>query len=173
MTREEKAQIIQQLSDKLAEFPHFYLADTSAMTVEDINKFRGKLFDKGLDIRVVKNTLLNKAFEQHDGKFDKAMDVLKGTTAVVFTETANLPAKVLSDFRKGKEKPILKAAYIDESIFIGDDQLKALSELKSKEELLGEIIGLLQSPAKNVVSALQSSGGKLAGILKTLSEREN
>lgn len=173
MTKEEKAKIIQQLSDKLSEYPHFYLADTSAMTVADVNKFRGDLFDKGLSIRVVKNTLLTKAFEQHDGKFDEALDILKGTTAVVFTETANLPAKVIKDFRKSNEKPILKAAFIEESIYIGDDQLKALAELKSKEELLGEIIGLLQSPAKNVISALQSGGGKLAGILQTLSEREN
>jgi len=173
MTREEKSEIIQQLSDKLAEFPHFYLADTSAMSVEDINNLRGKLFEQGLSIRVVKNTLLSKAFDQHEGKFDEAQDVLTGTTAVVFTETANLPAKVIKEFRKGNEKPILKAALIEESLYLGDDQLKALAELKSKEELLGEIIGLLQSPAKNVVSALKSSGGKLAGILQTLSEREN
>ena len=173
MTREEKADIIQQLSDKLAEFPHFYLADTSAMSVEDINKFRGDLFKQGLSIRVVKNTLLSKALQQQEGKFDETLDILKGTTAVVFTETANLPAKVIKEFRKSNEKPLLKAAFIEESVYIGDDQLKALSELKSKDELLGEIIGLLQSPAKNVISALQSGGGKLAGILQTLSEREN
>jgi len=173
MTKQEKADIIQQLSDKLAEYPHFYLADTSAMTVEDVTNFRRDLFEKGLSIRVVKNTLLHKAFENHEGKYDDAKDVLAGTTAVVFTETANLPAKVMKEFRKGNEKPVLKAAFIDESIYIGDDQLKALADLKSKEELLGEIIGLLQSPAKNVISALQSGGGKLSGILQTLSEREN
>ncbi len=173
MTREEKAEIIQQLSEKLAEYPHFYLADTSAMNVEDNNTLRRKLFEKGLSMHVVKNTLLTKAIEQQEGKYDDALKVLKGTTAVVFTETANLPAKVIQEFRKGNPKPLLKAAYIDESIYIGDDQLKALADLKSKEELLGEIIGLLQSPAKNVIGALQSSGNKLAGILQTLSEREN
>lgn len=173
MTREEKAQIIQQLSEQLAETTHFYLTDTSAMSVEDSNNLRGKLFEKGLNIRVVKNTLLQKALEQHEGKYDQALDVLKGTTAVVFTETANAPAKVIKEFRKGNDKPILKAAFIDEDFFIGDENLQKLADLKSKDELLGEIIGLLQSPAKNVVSALQSSGGTLAGILKTLSEKEN
>ena len=173
MTREEKAQIIQQLSEKLAEFPHFYLTDTSAMTVEASNNLRGKLFEKGLSLQVVKNTLLRKALEAQEGKYDDAMQVLTGTTSVVFTETANLPAKVIREFRKGSEKPLLKAAFIDEDLFIGDEKLQALADLKSKDELLGEIIGLLQSPAKNVVSALQSGGGKLAGILKTLSEKEN
>lgn len=173
MTREEKAQIIQQLSEQLEKFPHFYLADTSAMTVADSNELRGKLFEKGLSVQVVKNTLLQKAMENYDNKYDDAFGVLSGTTAVVFTETANLPAKVIKDFRKGNEKPLLKAAFIDQDFYIGDEQLSSLAELKSKEDLLGEIIGLLQSPAKNVVSALQSSGGKLAGIIKTLSEKEN
>ncbi len=172
MTREEKGQIIQQLSDQLAEYPHFYLADTSAMSVEEINTFRRQLFEKGLSIHVVKNTLLTKALEQFDGKYDQAFAVLSGTTAVVFTDTANLPAKVIKEFRKSNEKPILKAAYLDEDIYIGDDKLTPLSELKSRDELLGEIIGLLQSPAKNVISALKSGGSTLAGILQTLSERE-
>lgn len=173
MTREEKAQIIQQLSDKLAEFPHFYLADTSAMTVEENSKFRRELFAKGLSMQVVKNTLLSKALDNCDGKYDDAKQVLSGTTAVVFTETANLPAKVLKEFRKSSEKPLLKAAFIEEDVYVGDDQISSLADLKSKEDLLGEIVGLLQSPAKNVISALQSGSGKLAGIIKTLSEREN
>lgn len=173
MTREEKADIIQQLSEQLSQFPHFYLADTSAMTVAQSNNLRGKLFEKGLSLQVVKNTLLHKVLEQYEGKYDDALKILSGTTAVVFTETANLPAKVIREFRKGSDKPVLKAAFIDEDLYIGDEKLTPLSELKSKDELLGEIIGLLQSPAKNVISALQSGGGQLAGILKTLSEREN
>lgn len=173
MTREEKAQIIQQLTDNLAEFPHFYLTDTSEMTVEQSNLFRSKLFEKGLNVQVIKNTLFQKAIESYDGKYDEASQVLSGTTAIVFSETANAPAKIIKEFRKSSEKPLLKCAFIDEDIYIGDEKLTALSELKSKDELLGEIIGLLQSPAKNVISALQSGGGKLAGILKTLSEREN
>lgn len=173
MTREEKGQIIEEMSTLLGENSNFYLADTSAMSVADSNEFRRQLFEKGLSIRVVKNTLMEKAMEKHEGKFDDIKSVLQGTTAIVFTETGNLPAKVLKEFRKKSEKPLLKAAYIDTSIFIGDDKLSQLAELKSKEELIGEIIGLLQSPAKNVVSALTSSGATIAGLLKTLSEREN
>ncbi len=172
MTREEKAQIIQQLSDQLAEYPSFYLTDTSEMSVDQVNDFRRQLFEKGLSVQVVKNTLLTKAMENYEDKFDKAFSVLKGTTAIVFTETANAPAKVLNEFRKTHEKPLLKAAWLEEDIYIGDEQIKPLSELKSKDELLGEIIGLLQSPAKNVISALQSGGQKLAGILQTLEERD-
>jgi len=172
MTREEKGQIIEQMSVLLGENSNFYLADTSAMSVADSNEFRRQLFEKGLSIKVVKNTLMEKAMDKHEGKFDDIKSVLQGTTAIVFTETGNLPAKVLKEFRKKNEKPLLKAAYIDTSVFIGDDKLSELAELKSKEELIGEIIGLLQSPAKNVISALTSSSGKLAGILKTLSERE-
>ncbi len=173
MTREEKGQIIEQMAELLGENSNFYLADTSAMSVAEINDFRRQLFEKGLSIKVVKNTLMEKAMEQHEGKFDEIKSVLAGTTAIVFSETANLPAKVLKDFRKKAEKPLLKAAFIDTSVFIGDDKLEELSKLKSKEELIGEIIGLLQSPAKNVISALSSSGGTIAGLLKTLSEREN
>lgn len=173
MTREEKAKIIQQLSDRLAESTHFYLADTSAMTVEESNTLRGQLYKEGLSLQVVKNTLMRIALENQEGKYDQAKDVLNGTTAVVFTETANLPARVIREFRKSHEKPILKGAYIDEDFFVGDENLGKLADLKSREELLGEVIGLLQSPAKNVISALQSGGKNLAGILKTLADKEN
>jgi len=172
MTREEKGQIVQQLSDELGNCTHFYLTDVSGMTVAENTQLRRKLFDKGLSIRVVKNTLLLKAFEGHEGKFDGLNELMTGNTALVFTETANLPAKVISEFRKKNERPLLKGAFIDSDFFIGDEQLKVLADMKSKEELIGEIIGLLQSPAKNVISALQSGGGKLAGILSTLSERQ-
>ena len=173
MTRENKAQIIDELSDKLSKTPFFYLVDASGLTVAEINKFRGMCFNKGLDYKVYKNTLVRKALENQEGDFTALYDVLKGTTGIVFSaEAGNLPAKVVKEYRKeGAEKPLLKAASIDSDFFIGDDQLKALSSLKSKAELIGEIIGLLQSPAKNVISGLQSGGNKLSGILKTLSER--
>ncbi len=172
MTREEKSIIVQELADKLGEANNFYLADTSAMTVADISDFRRQLFNQGLSLRVVKNTLMKLAMEKHEDKYQGLYEQLVGTTAVMFTDTANAPAKVMKDFRKKNDKPLLKAAFIDNDIFIGDETLKQLAELKSKEELIGEIIGLLQSPAKNVISALQSGGANLSGILKTLSERE-
>jgi len=173
MTREYKAQIIDELSDKLSKTPFFYLVDASGLTVAEINKFRGMCFDKGLDYKVYKNTLVKKALENQEGDFSDLYDVLKGTTGIVFSaEAGNLPAKVVKQYRsEGSEKPLLKAASIDSDFFIGDEQLNALSKLKSKAELIGEIIGLLQSPAKNVISGLQSSGSKLSGILKTLSEK--
>ena len=175
MTRAEKAATIEDLKEKFSNSSFFYLTDSSTLTVEQINKLRGLFFDKGIEMRVVKNTLAKKALESfpEDQGFAGLFDSLKGPTAVLFTEVANAPARVIKEFRgKDKQKPLLKAAYIDSSIFIGDDQLEALSTLKSKEELLGEIISLLQSPAKNVLGALQSGGNKLSGLLKTLSERE-
>lgn len=174
MTREQKAQIIDELSQKLSKTDFFYLIDASGLTVAEINKFRGLCFDKGLEYKVYKNTLVKKALENQESDFSDLYDVLKGTTGIMFSEEAgNLPAKVVKQYRKdGAEKPILKAASIDADFFIGDDQLNALSKLKSKAELIGEIVGLLQSPAKNVISGLQSGGSKLSGILKTLSEKE-
>lgn len=174
MTREQKAQVIEELSQKLSETDFFYLVDASGLTVAEINSFRGMCFDKGLEYKVYKNTLVKKALENQEEDFTDLYDVLKGTTGVMFSaEAGNLPAKVVKQYRKGgAEKPILKAASINADFFIGDDQLEALSKLKSKAELIGEIIGLLQSPAKNVISSLQSGGNKLSGILKTLSERE-
>ncbi len=173
MTREEKTATIEALKEKLSEVSYFYLTDSSTLTVQQTNKFRRLCFEKGVEMRVVKNTLLRKAMESFpdDRNYIALHDSLHGPTAVLFTDTANVPAKLLKEFRKGNEKPLLKAAYIDSAVFVGDDQIDALSSLKSKEELLGEIIGLLQSPAKNVVGALKSGGQKLAGILKTLEER--
>lgn len=172
MTRAGKAEIIANLKDQFSQVNSFYVADSSTLTVEDINKFRRICFEKGVKVRVAKNTLIKKALEQSEGEYDQIFDILKGPSTLIFSETANLPAKIINDFRKEHEKPILKAAYVDSAIFIGDEQLAALSKLKSKEELIGDIITLLQSPAKNVISALQSGGSKLAGILKTLAERE-
>ena len=141
------------------------------MTVAEINDLRALCYERGVSLTVVKNTLVRKAFEAIGEQYSELYPVLTGPTSVMFAEVGNIPAKVIQEFRSKKEKPILKAAWIDSGIYIGDEQLTALVNLKSKEDLIGELIGLLQSPAKNVVGALQSGGGKLAGIIKTLSER--
>lgn len=172
MTREEKAKYIDELTADLAANNVIYLADTAELTVEVINNLRRRAFSSNVSLRVVKNTLLEKAMERVEGKdFGDLKGTLSGATSIMFSEFANVPAKLMKEFRKKNDKPILKGAYIDASVYIGDDQLEALASLKSKEELLGELIGLLQSPAKNVVSGLKGAGGKIAGILKTLEER--
>ncbi len=174
MTREEKEIIVNELSEKFANTNYFYITDASTMSVASINQFRRMCFDRGLEYKVYKNTLIQKALETLEADTTALEDVLKGASGILFsTESGNAPAKLIKDFRKkGSTLPLLKGAYIDAGLFIGEDQLDALSKIKSKNELIGDIISLLQSPAKNVVSALQSSGGKLAGILKTLSEKE-
>jgi len=172
MTKKEKNQIIERMSVQLAENPHFYLTDVSGLTVEDSNSLRGTFHKQGIRIEVIKNTLLKKAMEKVDGKdLSELSALLVGSTSILFTETGNVPAKLIKEFRKKFPKPVLKAAYVEECVYIGDEQLDALAALKSKDELIADIIGLLQSPAKNVVGALQSGGGKLAGILQTLSEK--
>lgn len=175
MTREEKAQLIAGLSEKLQETDHFYITDTSGLTVAEINQFRENCFKQDIEYKVVKNTLIKKALESLEGDYSSLGDVLKGFSGIMFVnENANLPAKVIKEYQKAdpQDRPKFKAASIDSDIFIGEDQLDALSKLKSKQELIGEVINLLQSPAKNVISALQSGEHKLAGIVKTLSEKE-
>lgn len=174
MTREQKAQIIDELADKLASTSFFYITDAGGLSVADTNKFRRKCFDSGLEYKVYKNTLIQKAFDKLEGDYSGLEGVLKGFSGIIFSpESGNSPAKVLKDFRKASAKPVLKGAWIDSDTFVGDENIDALSKLKSKNELIGEVIGLLQSPAKNVISGLQGSAGqKIAGILKTLSERE-
>lgn len=173
MRKEEKTQVIEDLAQKLAENPHFYITDISALTSDKTSKLRRMCFNKNINLLVVKNTLLKKAMEKSDGKdYSELFSTLKGSTAVMFSESSSEPAKLIKEFRsQGNTKPILKAAYVEESAYVGDNQLDALAAIKSKNELIADIIAILQSPAKNVVSALQSSGGKLAGIVKTLSER--
>ncbi|MFY0688816.1 MAG: 50S ribosomal protein L10 [Cyclobacteriaceae bacterium] len=175
MTREEKGQVIAELTEKLKENQHFYITDTSGLTVAEINKFREMCFKKGVEYKVYKNTLIKKALESLDTDYSEMDSALKGFSGVMFVqENGNVPAKIIKEFQKAdpQDRPQFKAASIDTDIFIGADQLNALSSLKSKSELIGEVITLLQSPAKNVISALSSSGDKLAGIVKTLSERE-
>ena len=172
MTKEEKNQVIERMAVKLAENPHFYLTDISELTVEDSNSLRGVFHEKGIRIEVIKNTLLKKAMEKVEDKdFTPLYDLLTGPTSILFTEVGNTPAKLIKKFRAKHPKPVLKAAYVEESVYIGDNQVEVLSTLKSKDELIADVIALLQSPANNVVGALQSGGGKLAGILKTLSEK--
>jgi len=171
MTREEKSQVIEQLTAQLSENPTIYLADISGLDAGTTSNLRRACFKAGVKLSVVKNTLLAKAMESSDKDFGNLTETLKGNTSLMFADVSNAPAKVIKDFRKKSEKPVLKGAYVEESVYVGDDQLDALVDIKSKEELIGEIIGLLQSPAKNVISALKSGGGTIAGIVKTLSER--
>jgi len=172
MKREDKNTIIDSLKESIGNSKHFYLADISKLNADSTSKLRRACFEKEIQLVVVKNTLLRKALEKFEGKFEELYSLLNNSTSIMFTEAASIPAKLIKEFRKTSEKPILKAAYVEESIYIGDDQLDALSSIKSKEELLGDLILLLQSPARNVLSALQSGSNKLAGIVKTLSEKE-
>ena len=171
MTREEKSQVIEELTAQLADNANIYLADMSGLNAGNTSDLRRACFKANVKLAVVKNTLLSKAMEASDREFGNLPSVLKGNTSVMYSETGNAPAKVIKAFRKKSDKPLLKGAFIEEAVYIGDEQLDMLVDIKSKEELIGDVIALLQSPAKNVVSALKSSGGKLAGILKTLSEK--
>jgi|SRR5210317_62417 len=172
MTREEKAQVIQELTTQLAENATIYLADISGLNAQTTSDLRRAAFKANVKLNVVKNTLLAKAMEASDKDFGDLSTVLKGNTSIMIADESNAPAKLIKNFRKKSDKPLLKGAYIEEEVYIGDEQLDALVAIKSKEELIGDVIALLQSPAKNVISGLKSGGGKLAGILQTLSERE-
>ena len=173
MRREEKDVIIEDLAQRLNETKHFYLTDISELNAEETSNLRRKCFEKEISLLVVKNTLLRKAMEKSEGDFDDLYDVLKDSTSIMFCETGNVPAKLIKELRKTMERPLVKAAFVEESIYIGDDQLDVLSNIKSKSELLGDLLSLLQSPAISLVSALASSGSKMAGALQTLSEKEN
>lgn len=172
MTRQEKDTFISDLAERLSKSEVVYITDIASLDAEASSKLRRLCFQRQVQLQVVKNTLLRKAMERTEGRnFGQLADVLKGNTGLMIAEAGNVPAKLIQEFRKKSDKPILKGAYIQESVYIGDGQLVALANLKSKNELIGDIILLLQSPAKNVVSGLKSGGGKLAGILKTLEER--
>ncbi len=172
MTREEKSQVIQDLTAQLADTNTIYLADISGLDAITTSNLRRACFKANVKLAVVKNTLLEKAMEASDKDFGELPTVLSGNTSMMIAEAANAPAKVIKEFRKkSQDRPLLKGAFVEEAVYIGDDQLDALVNIKSREELIGDIITLLQSPAKNVVSALQSGGSKLSGILKTLSEK--
>ena len=171
MTKEEKNQFIDVLDKSIQENSNFYLADISGLTAEESSALRRLCFKREVSLQVVKNTLLKKALERNDSDFEDLYDVLKGNTSIMFTDVANAPAKVIKEFRKKHDKPVFKAAHLDAAFYIGEEYLDTLSDLKSKDELIAEIIMLLQSPAKNIISSLQSGGSTLSGIVKTLSER--
>jgi large subunit ribosomal protein L10 len=172
MTREEKSKYINDLAAEINASSVFYIADTAELTVDTINAIRRRCFQSNIRLRVVKNALLEKAMDRVEGKnLEELKQILKGGTSIMFSEVGNAPARLIQEFRKKNDKPILKGAYIDEAIFIGDAQLATLESLKSREELVGDIIGLLQSPAKNIISGLKGAGSKIAGILKTLEEK--
>jgi large subunit ribosomal protein L10 len=171
MNKEEKHELVIALTEQMKEYGNFYITDTSNLTVAKINNIRRKCFESDITMKVAKNSLIKKAMEANGGDFTQMFDVLKGSSSILFSKSATAPAKLIKQLRKQGDKPVLKAAYIDSSIFIGDNQIDTLINLKSKEQLIGEIIGLLQSPAKNVISALQSGGNILAGVVKTLQER--
>jgi large subunit ribosomal protein L10 len=171
MKREDKEIIVNNLVDQLKETPHFYLADASELDAAATSLLRRKCFESKIKMVVVKNTLLKRALQETDYQVDELYDVLKGSTAIMFTDTGNAPAKLIKEFRKKFEKPLIKGAYVEESIYIGDDQLENLVNVKSKEELIGDLIGLLQSPMKTVISQLKSGNNILSGVVKTLSER--
>ncbi|MFK8286124.1 50S ribosomal protein L10 [Capnocytophaga canimorsus] len=171
MTREEKSLVIENLTAQLAENNVIYVADLTGLNAETTTNLRRACFKANIKLAVVKNSLLAKAMEASEKEFGDLPKVLKGNTSLMYAEVGNAPAKLIKEFRKKSDKPILKGAFIEEAIFIGDNQLETLASIKSKEEVIGDIIGLLQSPAKNVISVLKSGGGKLAGIIKTLSEK--
>lgn len=172
MRKEEKKKLIDTLTQQLTENNNFYLTDIATLNAEDTSNLRRLCFKNGIQLVMVKNTLLRKAMENVDKDFSELYSTLVGNTAVMFSESGNGPAKMIKEFRKKKEKPLVKAAFIEEASYLGDNQLDFLVSIKSKDELVADIVALLQSPVKNVVSALQSGGGKLSGILKTLSEKE-
>jgi large subunit ribosomal protein L10 len=171
MKKEQKAKEIRNLTEELSSVKNLYLTDIAGLDAVQTTALRRACFKANIKLSVVKNTLLAKAMEASDKDFGNLHETLKGNTSLMFSELGNTPAKLIKDFRKKSEKPILKGAYIEEAIYIGDDQIDALESIKSKEEIIGEIISILQSPAKNIISALQSGGSNISGILKTLSER--
>jgi large subunit ribosomal protein L10 len=171
MTKEEKSRVIEDLTAQLAGTNVVYVTDISGLNAENTSNLRRACFKAGIKLEVVKNTLLEKAMGSLENNYGELPTILKGSTSIMIAENGNAPAKIIKEFRKKSDRPVLKGAYIFEAVFIGDNQLDALVALKSKDEVIGEIIGLLQSPAKNVVSALKSGGNTIAGLVKTLSER--
>ena len=173
MTREEKVAQIEELKSKFEGSSYFYITDSSTLTVEEVNKLRAKCFEQDIEMKVVKNTLAIKALESFPAEmgYEALYSTLKGPSTLMFSDVASKPAKVIKEFRKTSERPILKAAYIESAIYEGDNQVDALAALKSKEDLLGEIVVLLQSPIKNVLGSLQSGGNTISGLLKALEER--
>ena len=174
MKKEDKNLIVDSITAYLQEYEHFYLTDIATLNAQKTSTLRRECSKEDIKLLMVKNTLLRKAFDKLEGNYEELFPVLVGNTAIMFSNNANAPAKLIEKYKKAKQNvPALKAAYVQESIFVGEDTLKDLVNIKSKAELIGEVITILQSPAKNVISALQSGGTTLHGVLKTLSEKEN
>jgi large subunit ribosomal protein L10 len=173
MTKEEKNKIIEQLYEQIQQHNHFYVTDIADMNASDTSMLRRKCFERNIKLVTVKNTLFRKALERYEDKYSELLDTLKGESSIMFSESSSEPAKLIKDLRKKNKKPFLKVAYVEESIYLGDDQLNVLASIKSKNELIGDIIMLLQSPIKNVLSALGSGEQIIAGVVKTLSEKNN
>lgn len=171
MIRTEKTKLIEDLTDKINNSAHIYLADISGLNAKDTGGLRRLCFEKNIELVVVKNTLFSKAMEKADKDFSEFEDSLKGPTSVMFSEIGNAPAKLIKEFRKGKEKPLLKAAFVEEGFFIGDNQLESLLTVKSKNELVADVMAMLLTPVRNVISSLQSGQNTIAGVVKTLSEK--
>ena len=171
MRKEDKKIIIDSILAELQACPNFYLTDISDLNAEKTSQLRRQCFNSGIKMLVVKNTLLHKAMQQMDKEYNDLFDVLKGQTAVLLCETGNAPAKLIKNFRQKNDRPILKGAYIEECCYVGDNMIDTLCNIKSKNDLIADIIALLQSPMKNIISGLQSGGHKLSGILETLSEK--
>ncbi|WP_462317989.1 50S ribosomal protein L10 [Marinilabilia sp.] len=172
MKKTDKSALIKELSEKLNEYSHFYVTDTLGLDAGKTSDLPRAFFEKDIKMMMLKNTLFNLALEQSDKEVEGMDEAFKGTSAVLFCNTGNVPAKLIKEFQKKADLPVLKGAFVEESVYLGRDQLEVLTTIKSKEELLGDVISLLQSPAKNVISALQSGGSKIHGILQTLSEKE-
>ena len=172
MTSSEKNQIIDNLTDQVNKTTHLYLTDISGLNATDTSTLRRACFKDDIKLIVAKNTLLQKAFEKSEKELDGLYEALKGSTSVMFTETGNVPAKLIKEFRKEHDKPVLKAAFVEEEIYFGEDQLEVLTAIKSKDELIADVITLLQSPVKNLISSLQSGQNTITGVLETLSNRE-
>ena len=170
MNKEEKVKVVEELKGQLSDYKSIYLTDIAGLDALQTSKLRRECFNSDVKLSVVKNTFLQRAMSESENDFGELKDLLKGNTTIMLSKTGNSPAKVIKKFRKDGDKPILKGAFVDEAIYIGDEHIEALFNLKSKEEVLGEIISILQSPAKNVISALKSSSGKIAGLVKTLTE---
>jgi large subunit ribosomal protein L10 len=175
MTKAEKTSVIEELAEKFVDSKYFYITDCSELNVETINNLRRAAFEKDVQLKVVKNTLIRKALEkaaeQNEENYDDIYGVLKGSSALMFTETGNVPAKLIKKFREENEKPILKAAFVESEVYVGDDQVESLINIKSKEELIGDVILLLESPIKHLLGSLQSGGSTISGLLKALEER--
>ena len=174
MKKEDKATVIAQIAETVKQYPSFYLVETAGLNAEKTSALRRACFKADIKLLVVKNTLLHKALETLEGDYTELYQALKGSTSLMCTNVGNAPAKLLKDFvKKGDTLPMLKGAYVEETVYLGADQLDALAAIKSKHELIADVVALLQSPAKNVISALTSGGSKLHGILETLSQKEN